>query len=164
MGYLDSDPQRTNLPGFFAAFDFAFDCALADDHRHIVNCDIDRQRENVNGFDLVIEWVLKFLCDGCARQLAADFGFDFGVFERALAAGFTDNCKAPSVIFPFAASTDWLLSEASPVKTVRLRTNIPAAKNRLKTTSLFDLLLIVPSKVLLNPGHTYPCAVQGTGQ
>src|SRR5215468_7956030 len=70
----------------FAAFDFAFDGAVADDHRHIINGRRLRQGEDVDGFDLFLKRIVKLLGDGDAGERAADFGFDVGVFERAFGA------------------------------------------------------------------------------
>src|SRR5262249_13523602 len=70
----------------FTAFDFAFNRAVADDHRHVVYGRRLRQREDVKGLDLFPERIVKFLRDGDAGERAADFGFDVGVFERALGA------------------------------------------------------------------------------
>src|SRR5262249_6765784 len=75
-----------NGPRLFAAFDFAFDRAVADDHGHIVNRRRLRRREDVNGLDLFLKRIVKFLGDGDAGERAAHFGSDVGVFERAFGA------------------------------------------------------------------------------
>src|SRR5262245_15050038 len=48
----------------FAALDFAFDRAIADDHRYVVNGRRLWRREDINGFDLFIRGIAKLLCDG----------------------------------------------------------------------------------------------------
>jgi hypothetical protein len=42
-----------------------------------------REREDVNGLDLFLKLIVKFLGEGDAGELAADVGFDVSVFERA---------------------------------------------------------------------------------
>src|SRR5262249_47706901 len=51
--------------------------------RHVVDGRRLWERENINGLNLVLKRVVKLLSYRDAGELAADFGFDVGVFERA---------------------------------------------------------------------------------
>ena len=67
---------------FFAAHDLAVNGAIADLHRHIVNgCGL-RQRERIDRFDLIGEWIGKLLRHGHPREKAADLGSHVRVLER----------------------------------------------------------------------------------
>src|SRR5262249_35006508 len=59
---------------FRAPFDFAANHLPADIHRQLINGGTRRQREEVDGFDLLFHRVMKLLRQGDARKKAADFG------------------------------------------------------------------------------------------
>src|SRR5206468_2010118 len=73
----------------FSFFDLAAHDSVAYIHRHAVDSGTLREWECVNSFDLIFEWILKFLSNSNAREEAADLGFDIRVLERTEATRFS---------------------------------------------------------------------------
>src|SRR5262249_12757109 len=71
-----------DLARLFALFDDRADFALSYCHGHAVHGAVMRQRKDVNGLHGIRQDILKFLRDLGARDKAADFSLDAGVFER----------------------------------------------------------------------------------
>ena len=67
---------------FFASQNFSAHRAIADEHGHVVDRGVLWQRKGVNGFDLFLEWVFKFLRDDGPGQESADLRLHIRVFER----------------------------------------------------------------------------------
>ena len=73
----------------FAALDPASNRAVAYGHGHVVDGRVLRQREDVDRFNLIFEWVLEFLRHDYSRQKAAYLSFNVRVLERA------EDCRLP---------------------------------------------------------------------
>jgi hypothetical protein len=68
---------------FLAPLDDAAYGPAADDHGHVVHGCMLRQRERVDGFDLLLKRVSELLGHGNARHRPGDLGLDVRVLERA---------------------------------------------------------------------------------
>src|SRR6266850_5659699 len=70
-----------DLLGFLATLNDAAHDALANVQRHIVHGRVLRQRENIYRFDFVVRRIPELLSHGDARDKAADFSANVGVFQ-----------------------------------------------------------------------------------
>src|SRR2546428_7752593 len=75
--------------GFFTPQNLSAHRAIADEHGHVIDRSVLWQRKGVNGFDLFLEWVFKFLRDNGARQESPDLRLHIRVFERTDSFGFS---------------------------------------------------------------------------
>src|SRR5205814_4359232 len=59
-----------NRTGLFAAFDSSVDGAVADEHGHVIDRGLVRERKSVDRLNLFLVWILKLLRDSDPGQEA----------------------------------------------------------------------------------------------